>query len=92
MWSVGWPFPTPEYGADPWPFPMLAAKPDLDGIRAELAAFDTARVYDEAHLLPSGDDDDAEEVIGLVEEDFPAWIDGARAHGRDLLIVRDGGK
>ncbi|MVO90647.1 hypothetical protein GPA10_39335 [Streptomyces sp. p1417] len=96
LWGRSWTFPgTGGTGGtrapDPWPFPMLAPRKDLEGIREELAAFDTGRVHDDYDLLPGGDDD-VEDVVPLLEESFPAWIDAALRHDRDLLLIRDGGK
>ncbi|MFI6014487.1 hypothetical protein ACIBAG_37810 [Streptomyces sp. NPDC051243] len=71
---------------------MLASKADLDRIRAELAAFDTDRIHDDYELLPSGDDDDAEEVEWLLGDQLPAFVDGALDAGGEMLLVRDGGR
>ncbi|GAA2602430.1 hypothetical protein GCM10010399_36420 [Dactylosporangium fulvum] len=94
LWKRPWAFPWRDAAPDrdPWPFPMLASKAELDRVHAELAGFDTDRIHDDYDLLPSGDDDDAEEAAWLVGEQLPAWVDGARGRGRELLLIRDGGK
>ena len=71
---------------------MLASKADLDRIRTELAGFDTDRIHDDYELLPSGDDDDAEEVEWLLGDKLPTFVDGALRAGGEMLLVRDGGK
>ncbi|WP_131741809.1 DUF7691 family protein [Actinomadura roseirufa] len=93
LWGRAWTFPWHAAAPDddPWPFPMLASKADLDRIRDELGVFDTGRVHDEHDLLPDGDDD-AENTAHLVGDLLPAWVDGARARGRELLLIRDGGR
>ncbi|GAA3107503.1 DUF7691 family protein [Streptosporangium carneum] len=93
LWGRCWTFPwrDAEPDADPWPFPMLASKADLDRIHAELAGFDTDRIHLDCELLPY-DEDDLEEAAWLVGEKLPAWVDGARRKGRELLVLRDGGK
>ncbi|GAA1398944.1 hypothetical protein GCM10009639_38020 [Kitasatospora putterlickiae] len=95
LWTRPWPFPWPGSeapDADPWPFPSLAAGPQLDRVRAELAGFDLGRIHEEPELLPGGDEDAAEEVEWLVGELLPAWTAGALERGRGLLLLRDGGK
>lgn len=93
LWGRCWTFPWRDTAPDPdpWPFPMLASKTDLDRIRDELADFDTDQIYDDEELLPNGDDD-VEEVAYLVGDKLPVWVDGARSKGRELLLLRDGGK
>lgn len=71
---------------------MLASKADLDRIRAELAGFDTDRIHDDYEQLPSGDDDDAEEVEWLLGDKLPAFVDGALHTGDEMLLLRDGDK
>ncbi|MFK0160664.1 hypothetical protein ACIQVK_52590 [Streptomyces sp. NPDC090493] len=70
---------------------MLAPIQDLQRIRDELSAFDTDRIHDDYDLLPGGDDD-MEEVVPLLDELFPAWVDATLTQGRDLLLIRDGGR
>ncbi|MGW1720414.1 DUF7691 family protein [Streptomyces sp. NPDC002156] len=92
LWGRAWSFPLTDNPRqpDPWPFPVLAPLKELDRIRDELTAFDTDRVYDDYGFLPGGDD--VEEVVPLLDESFPAWVDAAIVHGRDLLLIRDGGR
>nr|BFE60594.1 hypothetical protein GCM10020063_051200 [Dactylosporangium thailandense] len=78
-------------GNDPWPFPMHAPAAALDGLAAELEAFDTGRIYEEYQHLPDGDDD-VEEAAWLVGEKLPQWVAAAREQGRDLYLTRDGFK
>ncbi|MFJ9446606.1 hypothetical protein ACIRRH_32810 [Kitasatospora sp. NPDC101235] len=37
-------------------------------------------------------EDDLEEALWLLDDRLPQWVDGALAHGRDLLLLRDGGR
>ncbi|MER7704577.1 hypothetical protein ABTX81_17010 [Kitasatospora sp. NPDC097605] len=98
LWARPWPFPPfPRRDSaapddDPWPFPSLAAGPELDRVRAELAGFDPERIHRETELLPGGDEDAAEEVEWLLGELLPAWTAGALERDRGLLLLRDGGK
>ncbi|MFJ4090695.1 hypothetical protein ACIPYS_03855 [Kitasatospora sp. NPDC089913] len=93
LWARPWPWPRAEVSdGDPWPFPCLAAGPELDRVHGELAGFDTERIHEEPELLPGGDEDAAEEVEWLVGELLPDWTAGARERGSGLLILRDGGK
>ncbi|WP_327676055.1 DUF7691 family protein [Kitasatospora sp. NBC_00458] len=94
LWGRPWPFPAGAAASadDPWPFPSFTAAGELAVVRAELAGFDADRIHEDADLLPGGDDDAAEEVEELVAEALPAWVDGALAAGRGLLLVRDGGR
>ncbi|MFE7559250.1 hypothetical protein [Kitasatospora sp. NPDC057500] len=95
LWARPWHFPWPGPGAsdaDPWPFPSLAAAPELGRVRAELAGFDPGRINEDPGLLPGGDEDAAEEVEWLVGELLPAWAAGALERGGGLLLLRDGGK
>ncbi|MET8827338.1 hypothetical protein ABZX40_15290 [Streptomyces sp. NPDC004610] len=94
LWGRPWPFPWGGTAPDPfpWPFPALAPPSELDRLRAELAAFDTDRVDQDHALLPHGDEDDAEEVVWLLDDLLPAWTEGARTAGTALLLLRDGGQ
>ena len=57
LWRRPWVFPAPDMPSqpDPWPFPLLASKADLDRVHAELAAFDTGIVHDDCDRLAGGD-------------------------------------
>ncbi|MFE4973329.1 hypothetical protein ACFRAR_14585 [Kitasatospora sp. NPDC056651] len=92
-WQLGWTFPWREASgrSRPWPFPVLVTKGELDTVCEELLLFDADRAED----WPGGGDwhgDDLEEAVRLLEECLPPWADGALARGRDLLLLRDGGR
>ncbi|MFE4513576.1 hypothetical protein ACFRMQ_05145 [Kitasatospora sp. NPDC056783] len=92
-WGRGWAFPWREAsrGPWPWPFPVLVTKAELASVCDELLLFDADRAED----FPGGggwDEDDLEEAIRLLEECLQPWADGALARGRDLLLLRDGGR
>ncbi|MEV7774503.1 hypothetical protein [Kitasatospora sp. NPDC086791] len=68
-------------------------------MREELAYFDAGLAEAPADGGGGGDDHDGdwvedalEEVLRLLGECLPQWLDGAPAHGRDLLLPRDGGR
>ncbi|WP_416966674.1 hypothetical protein [Streptomyces sp. 4F14] len=90
LWGRRWAFPCPD--TDPWPIPLLASKPDLNRIHAELTGFDPARIHDNHALLPSGDDDDAEEAEWLLGNELPTFVEGALNSGGELLFLLDGAK
>ncbi|MEV7289668.1 hypothetical protein AB0O01_34830 [Streptomyces sp. NPDC093252] len=91
LWGRPWRFPGLAPDPFPWPFPALAPPTELPALRAELAAFDSDRVDRDHTLLPSGDEDDAEEVVWLLDDLLPAWTEGAaRTEGTALLLIRDG--
>ncbi|WP_406204180.1 hypothetical protein OH807_28315 [Kitasatospora sp. NBC_01560] len=93
LWGRPWPFPWREAapGHDPWPFPVLAGRAELDLIHEELAGFDPGGIDAGSAVLPGGEDD-VEEAEWLLAELLPAWVDGARGRGCELLLLRDGGR
>ncbi|MER6672896.1 hypothetical protein [Streptomyces sp. NPDC000983] len=93
LWGRAWPFPwrTDLSDAGPWPFPMLVPHADLHRVQAELSGFETELLDAHHDLLPGGDDD-VEDVSWLIEKNLPVWVEAALTEGRDLLLLRDGGR